>query len=125
MREQLTTLGVRELLAAQEVQEHLGTGLQLVLVNSVCGCAAANARPAMKVLAQEELAVELLTVFAGVHREATAALREQVDETPSSPSFALFKEGACVYFLPRAEVEGASAQAVASKLRAAIKEYAE
>lgn len=120
IRKQLRAHDVEELLTAQDVQEALSQDAVLVLINSVCGCAAANARPALYELLQEDACPPVATVFAGVHQEATAAVRECIDEQPSSPSFAYFKEGKCVFFLPRSEVENRSAQAVAASLREAI-----
>lgn len=120
MREDLTAAGVEELLTRDDVEQVLGEGRQLVLINSVCGCSAANARPALKRLAAEGVDAQLLTVFAGVHREATAGVRGLIDEPPSSPSFALFVDGECVFFLPREQVEGRSADDVAADLREAM-----
>lgn len=120
IREQLDAHGVKELLSNQDVQDELSQDAVLVLINSVCGCAAANARPALYALMKEESCPTVATVFAGVHQEATAAVRERIDEEPSSPSFAYFKDGQCVFFLPRYEIEGASAHEVKDKLLSGI-----
>lgn len=114
IRKQLQEHGIKELLTQQDVEQAIDKDKILVLINSVCGCAAANARPALYNLDTD---IELATVFAGVHHEATAKLREHIEHEPSSPSFALFENGECTYFMPRSEIEGASAQEIAAELR--------
>lgn len=121
IREQLSAHGVEELLSKKDVQEAVSQDAVLVLINSVCGCAAANARPALYELMKDDDCPAVATVFAGVHQESTAAVRELIAEEPSSPSFAYFKGGECVFFLPRQEIEGASAQDVKEKLLVAIR----
>lgn len=121
IREQLQASNVKELLTAEDVQEELKQDEVLVLINSVCGCAAANARPALYELMKGECP-PVATVFAGVHHEAVQELRDNVDEPPSSPSFAYFKNGECVFFLPRQEIEGFSAQEVQDKLVSGMQE---
>ena len=108
MREELTSIGFDELADASAVSSALGkSGTTLVVVNSVCGCAAANARPGVRLsLANEKQPDQLTTVFAGVDREATDAARaEMVPFPPSSPSIALFKNGDLVHMLERHHIE--------------------
>ncbi|MEL7161228.1 MAG: BrxA/BrxB family bacilliredoxin, partial [Bacteroidota bacterium] len=94
-------------------------------VNSVCGCAAANARPGAKMAAQNDKKPDnLYTVFAGVDREATATAREHLlPYPPSSPSIALFKDGKLVHFLERHHIEGRSAEIIAENLKMAFDRY--
>lgn len=109
IREQLKVHDVKELVSKQEVIDELATQEELlVLINSVCGCAAANARPALYEFMKADDCPPVATVFAGVHQEATKQLREAVSQPPSSPSFAYFKGGKCVYFMPREEIESGS-----------------
>ncbi len=122
MRTELTELGVKELRTPEEVEAVLGSkpsGSMLLVINSVCGCAAANARPAVKIALENDKKPELLyTVFAGQDKEATARAREFFSEyPPSSPSFAFFKDGEIKAMVPRHRVEGRSAQEVASDLK--------
>ncbi len=123
MARELTQHGFRALTTPEEVDEVLGQkeGSVLVVVNSVCGCAAANARPgAIMSLQGEKKPDQLVTVFAGVDREATARAREyMLPYPPSSPSIALFKDGKLVHFLERFNIEGRPAEAIAENLRAA------
>ena len=120
IRQQLQAQNVKELLTPKDVHEELEQHAVLILINSVCGCAAANARPALYALMKEEACPPVATVFAGVHQEATAAVRKHINEEPSSPSFALFKDGECVFYLPRSLVEGRLATEIAADLQAAI-----
>lgn len=101
------------------------SGTALLVVNSVCGCAAANARPGVKIaLQQGKQPDNLYTVFAGVDPEATAKAREfLLPYPPSSPSIALFKDGQLVHFLERHHIEGRSAMMIAENLAAAFEEY--
>ena len=99
MKEELTTIGFQELISTKDVENALSaSGTSLVVVNSVCGCAAANARPAVRIsLNNENTPDHLYTVFAGVDREATDAARaKMIPFPPSSPSLALFKDGELV-----------------------------
>lgn len=127
MREELVAAGFRELLTPADVDESLGekSGTTLLIVNSVCGCAAGMARPGARLALQEGPRPDrLVTVFAGQELEATARARAHfADLPPSSPSMALFKDGALVWFLPRHRIEGRDALDVATDLRAAFAEH--
>lgn len=127
MREELTQLGVKELLTADDVVEHLpyGKGTALVVVNSVCGCAAGQCRPGVaKALQHETVPDHLFTVFAGQDREATEKAREYfAPNPPSSPSIALLKDGELIYFLPRRKIENRSADELAAELTGAFDQY--
>lgn len=124
MREELTRLGVQELRSTEEVDEALdrSEGSVLVVVNSVCGCAARNARPAVAhALDHDVVPDRSVTVFAGQDEEATARAREYfTGYRPSSPSIALLKDGELVHMLERHQIEGRSAEAIASDLTAAF-----
>ncbi|MEZ4943304.1 MAG: BrxA/BrxB family bacilliredoxin [Saprospiraceae bacterium] len=100
-------------------------GTTLLVVNSVCGCAAANARPGAKMSLQSEKRPDrLVTVFAGVDREATDRARQYLAPyPPSSPSIALFKDGKLVHFLERRHIEGRSADMIAANLQSAYNTY--
>lgn len=129
MREELTRLGFVELRTAEAVdQAMLGpctTGTTLVVVNSVCGCAAGMARPSVALsLQHDKLPDHLYTVFAGQDKEATAQMRSYFpDVAPSSPSFMLLKEGKLVYMIPREKIEGYTAEEIACNLTAAFDEH--
>lgn len=126
MREDLTNIGFSELHTANEVNEALQKkGTTLVVVNSVCGCAAANARPGAGMsLANDKKPDNLVTVFAGVDREAVEAARAQmVPFPPSSPAMALFKDGELVHMLERHHIEGRAAQMIAENLKDAYNQY--
>ena len=130
MREELTDLGVKELLTPSDVDEAMNTakeGTTLLVINSVCGCAAGNARPAVKVaLGNEKTPDNLLTVFAGQDKEATAHAREYFSEfPPSSPSFAFFKDGEIKAMIPRHRIEGRSADEVAADLKMVFDAFCE
>lgn len=128
MKEELTTIGFKELLAPDEVESALSkTGTALVVVNSVCGCAAANARPAVRIsLNNQNTPDYLYTVFAGVDRDATDAARaKMIPFPPSSPSLALFKDGELVHMIERHHIEGRSAQLIAENLTEAFNEFCE
>ncbi len=124
MRAELTTLGVRELRTAAEVAEALGNakGATLVVVNSVCGCAARNARPAVAAALQHAVKPEqLFSVFAGQDIDATKAARGFfTGYPPSSPSIALLKDGRLVTMLERHQIEGRSANEIAGDLTEAF-----
>lgn len=110
MREQLVANGFTELTTADEVDEKMNEieGTALVVINSVCGCAAGQARPAVIEALQEveHQPTHLLTVFAGQDKEATAKMRGYFPEVePSSPSIALIKDGELVHFIPRDHIE--------------------
>ena len=126
MKEELTTIGFEELLSPDEVESALSkTGTALVVVNSVCGCAAANARPAVRIsLNNKNTPDYLYTVFAGVDRDATDAARaKMIPFPPSSPSLALFKDGELVHMIERHHIEGRTAQLIAENLTDAFNEF--
>ena len=127
MKEDLTNVGFKELLTQQEVDEQINSkpGTTLVVINSVCGCAAANARPAAKLAAESGKRPDhLTTVFAGVDKEAVDQVRRYtLPYPPSSPSMALFKDGKLVHFIERHQIEGVSAELIAENLTAAFDEY--
>lgn len=127
MKEDLTTVGFKELSSAADVDNAMSTnnGAMLVVVNSVCGCAAGNMRPGVKLsLNNEKIPQSLTTVFAGVDQEATAQARKYfLPYPPSSPSIALFKDGKLVHFLERHHIEGVTAKLIAENLSAAYDEY--
>jgi len=121
MRTELTDLGVKELRTPEDVDAVLGEkkeGTMLLAINSVCGCAAGNARPGVKIaLENAKVPDALYTVFAGQDREATEKARSYFPEfPPSSPSFAFFKDGEIKAMIPRHRVEGRTAQEVADDL---------
>lgn len=126
MREELTSIGVEELLSAEDVDRFMeaGEGTAMLVVNSVCGCAAGMARPGVRLALEEGPKPDrVATVFAGQDLEATARARGYFPEIPpSSPSIALFKDGGLVWFLPRHRIEGRSARDVASDLSSAVRE---
>ena len=128
MKEELTTIGFEELLSPDAVESALSkSGTALVVVNSVCGCAAANARPAVRIsLNNQNTPDYLYTVFAGVDRDATDAARaKMIPFPPSSPSLALFKDGELVHMIERHHIEGRSAQLIAENLTDAFNEFCE
>ena len=124
MREELTRLGVREMRTPEEVDDTLrdAPGTTLVVVNSMCGCAARNARPAVAMaLKHERLPRALTTVFAGQDIDATERARSYfTGYRPSSPQIGLLKDGKLVYMLERHQIEGRSATAIAQDLVAAF-----
>ena len=127
MRAELTRLGVRELKTTDEVDAALkdAHGTTLVVVNSICGCAARNARPAVTLaLAGGKKPGALTTVFAGQDLEATARARSYLEPYgPSSPSIALLKDGAVAYMMERKDIEGRDAAAIARDLTEAFERY--
>lgn len=124
MRQEMTSMGARELTSAADVDVALGDqrGTMLVFVNSVCGCAAGNARPALRLALQHGVKPgQVVTVFAGQDVEATSRARQYFAEfQPSSPSMALLKDGEVVHFVHRHQIEGRSPQAIAADLTAAF-----
>jgi len=120
MREELTRLGVREMRSAADVDATLAavSGTTLVVVNSICGCAARNARPAVALaLRNPKRPLTLTTVFAGQDADATNRARSYfTGYRPSSPQIALFKDGRLVYMLERSQIEGRSADVIAQDL---------
>ncbi len=126
MREDLTNVGFDELQTADAVEAAIAKeGTTLVVVNSVCGCAAANARPGAKAsLSNDKKPDHIVTVFAGVDREATDKARGfMVPFPPSSPSMALFKNGELVHMLERHHIEGRPADMIAENLKDAYNEH--
>jgi len=126
MREELTSVGFVELKTEEEVSSLLNKqqGSILLLVNSVCGCAAANARPAVKMATQfSNKANVFATVFAGQDIGATAKAREYMAPfPPSSPSIAIFNNGSLVHFIERHHIEGRSAEMIAENIKACFDE---
>lgn len=126
MREDLTNVGFEELHTTEAVDQAIAKeGTTLVVVNSVCGCAAANARPGARMsLKNAKRPDNLVTVFAGVDKEATSKAREyMIPFPPSSPSMALFKNGELVHMLERHHIEGRPAELIAENLMDAYNEY--
>ncbi|GAA4846224.1 BrxA/BrxB family bacilliredoxin [Algivirga pacifica] len=127
MKEELVADGFQDLKTADEVSSLLENekGTVLVVVNSVCGCAAGTARPGVRLAVKQSSKKPdvLSTVFAGVDQEATAKAREfMLPYPPSSPSIALFKDGELVHFVERHHIEGRSADMIASHLVAVFEE---
>lgn len=121
MRDELIAVGFEELRTKEAVENALQVNddkTTLVVINSVCGCAAGGARPGVSAALQHDtIPDKLTTVFAGQDRDAVDKVRELiVGEAPSSPSMAIFKNGKPVYFLPRYEIEGYSPEQIAKKL---------
>lgn len=124
MRQELTQLGIEEMRTAAEVDEKLAgaTGTTLVVVNSMCGCAARNARPAVAYALQHATKPDhLYTVFSGQDADATRRAREFfTGYPPSSPSIAMLKDGQLVFMIERHQIEGRSATDIAADLVAAF-----
>ena len=126
MRAELTEAGFQELYSAEAVENALkNEGTTLVVINSVCGCAARNARPGAKMsLDGAKKPDHLVTVFAGVAKEAVDAAREEMFPfPPSSPCMALFKDGELVHMLERHHIEGRPAELIAENLKDAYNEF--
>jgi putative YphP/YqiW family bacilliredoxin len=127
MRDELTRLGVRELRTAEEVAEVLedGQGTTLVVVNSICGCAARNARPAVAMaLEHSSQPNQVVTVFAGQDIEATAQARGYfAGYRPSSPAIGLLRDGEVVFMLERHQIEGREAADIAQDLAGAFDQF--
>lgn len=128
MKQDLTNAGFTELLTPEEVDKLLQDqkGTTLIVVNSVCGCAAGAARPGVKLALKRSTKkpTKLATVFAGVDKEATARAREYFRPyPPSSPSIALFKNGELVHFVERHQIEGRNAEMIAQHLESVFEEY--
>lgn len=123
----MTRMGARELTSAAEVDAAIGDqkGSMLVFVNSVCGCAAGNARPALAMALQHSVVPQqVVTVFAGQDLDAVARARQYFGEyQPSSPSIALLRDGEVVHFVHRHQIEGRSPQAVAADLTSAFDRF--
>ncbi len=126
MKEQLTSHGFQDLTSPQAVEEALQQpGTTLVMVNSVCGCAAGAARPGVLLsLDNEKVPSNLTTVFAGYDIDAVAKVREHFAPfPPSSPAIALFKDGELVHMLERHHIEGHSAEVIADNLKSAYNDF--
>jgi putative YphP/YqiW family bacilliredoxin len=127
MREELTSAGVKELRTPADVDAFMNekSGTAMLVVNSVCGCAAGMARPGVRLALQGDHRPDrVASVFAGQDLEATAKARAYIaDIPPSSPSIAFFKDGELVYFIPRHRIEGRNAQAVAGDLAQVFDEH--
>lgn len=127
MREELTRLGVRELRTSAEVDDALTktSGTVMVVVNSICGCAAGKARPGVALALQHPVRPDLVTtVFAGADSEATARARSYVaGYPPSSPSIAILRDGKLLYMMERHQIENQTAEAIAQQLTAAFERH--
>ena len=126
MRQELVDAGFQELKSASDVETAIPSeGTVFVVVNSVCGCAAANARPAAKsAVTNQKHPDKLVTVFAGMEKDAVDQARNHMlPYPPSSPAMALFKDGKLVHMIERHQIEGRSAQLIADNLVAAFDEY--
>jgi putative YphP/YqiW family bacilliredoxin len=127
MRAETTSMGVTELRSPEDVDAHLGNlqGTALVFVNSVCGCAAGNARPALNLALKHPVKPDhVFSVFAGQDLDATARARQYFGEyAPSSPSMALLKDGEVVHFIHRHQIEGHAPQTIAANVTAAFDKY--
>lgn len=127
MREELTKAGAQELKTAADVDAALAdkSGSALVVVNSVCGCAAGKMRPGVRRALQNSVRPDrVYTVFAGQDREATERARQLFGSVPpSSPSLALFRNGELVHFVPRSEIESRTAEDIALRLTAAFQQF--
>ena len=126
MKEELTSIGFDELLTTDDVNIALEkTGTTLIVVNSICGCAAANARPGVHLSLQNNKKPDnLVTVFAGVDTEATNSAREMmIPFPPSSPSIALFKNGTLVHMIERHHIEGRPAELISENLKEAYNQH--
>ncbi|AXE21119.1 BrxA/BrxB family bacilliredoxin [Runella rosea] len=128
MKEDLTSVGFQQLTDAADVDNFMANakGVSLVVVNSVCGCAAGACRPGVKAALafSDQKPDNLVTVFAGVDQEATAKMREYLlPYPPSSPSIAIFKDDELVHFIERHHIEGRNAKMIAEHLVMAFEEF--
>ncbi|MFC4617511.1 BrxA/BrxB family bacilliredoxin [Camelliibacillus cellulosilyticus] len=127
MRQELTSAGFKELRTPEEVEGYMenAKGTTLVVVNSICGCAAGLARPAaVQSLAHETKPDHFVTVFAGQDREATARMREYFEGfEPSSPSMAILKEKEVVHFIPRDDIEDEEVETIIENLQSAYDRF--
>lgn len=127
-RDELTRIGFKELRTVEDVDQSIRTdkGTNLLVINSVCGCAAGKARPGIAAALRETPAKpdHLTTVFAGADLESTARVREHLGQIPpSSPSIALFRDGALVHFVPRYQIESRDAGQIARHLLEVFAEH--
>jgi putative YphP/YqiW family bacilliredoxin len=124
MREELTRLGIEELRTAEEVDQALKNrpGTTMVVVNSICGCAAGRMRPAVRIAMQNSIRPDQsYSVFAGQEKEATDRARSYfTGQMPSSPSIGILRDGQLVYLMPRSDIERREAPAIAADLKAAF-----
>ncbi len=127
MRDEVTRIGAKELRSAAEVEEVIpnARGTMLVVVNSTCGCAAGSARPGLTMAMQQPIIPDnVVTVFAGIDKEATEKARSYFnDEPPSSPSFALMRDGKLVKMIHRYNIQGHSPDQIAAQLISAFQEH--
>lgn len=126
MRDEVTALGVKELTNSEDVEQAMANeGTTLLFINSVCGCSAGSARPALRqAMAHDTLPDQVVTVFAGQDREATEKARSYVHGMPpSSPMFVLFENGDVVHAIPRHHIEGYSADQIAENLKGAFNAF--
>lgn len=125
MKQELVDAGFEDLATADAVDAAVSSeGGVLVVINSVCGCAAGNARPAAKLASQHEKAPKLTTVFAGFDKDAVDQARKyMLPYPPSSPAMALFKDGKLVHMIERHNIEGNQATLIADSLTGAFEEY--
>ena len=124
MREELTRIGIEELRTAEEVDQALKNrpGTTMVIVNSICGCAAGRMRPAVRMAMQNSIRPDrAYSVFAGQEKEATDRARSYfTGQMPSSPSIGILHDGQLVYLMPRSDIERREAPAIAADLKAAF-----
>ena len=128
MREELTRLGIEEAKTANDVDRAVAStqGTLMVVVNSICGCAAGKMRPGLRMALQGSAATpnKSISVFAGQDQEATAQARQHfAGQPPSSPSIGIFRDGQLVYFMPRAAIETRDAMSIAQELQQAFAKY--
>ncbi len=126
MREELTRLGIEELRSAAEVEQALAkAGTTMVVVNSICGCAAGRMRPAVRLALEHAVRPDQsVTVFAGQDRDATERAREYFEGyPPSSPSIGLLRDGKLVYMMERSDIEQREAEDIAADLTAAFDKF--
>ena len=125
MKLELTSNGFKELSNDDDVKKLIKNGTSVIITNSVCGCAAANARPGViSSINNDKIPDNLFTAFAGVDRQATDSARELMFPfPPSSPSIALFKDGELVHMLERHHIEGRDASLIAENLKLAYNEH--
>ena len=126
MRQELTSAGIEEARTASEVEKAVSEkGTVMVVVNSICGCAAGRMRPAVRAAIQHSVRPErMITVFAGQDREATeAARRHFVGYPPSSPSIGILRDGQLVYMMERHSIESSGPAEIAASLKNAFEKY--
>lgn len=128
MRDELVAVGFEELITPEDVDKAINVKddkTVLVMINSVCGCAAGSARPGVSLALQNNVIPDkIYTGFAGQERDAVDKIRQYIgDYPPSSPSIALFKNGTVIYFMPRYEIEGRDAEYIAEVLKNVFNEY--